>query len=73
MSHALHRHGRGIANGFHGVTHRQATDCGELVSALEGGEEEEMERQGLSRTEQLGLAVGVLVLLIGGAVAAGGG
>ena len=71
MSHALQRHGRGIAEGFHGVTHRQATDCGKLVSALEG--EEKTERQGLSRTEQIGLAVGLLVLLIGGAVAAGGG
>ena len=71
MSHALQRHGRGIADGFQGVTHRQATDCGELVSALEG--EEETKRQGLSRSEQIGLAVAVLVLLIGGAVAAGGG
>lgn len=70
MSHALQRHGRDIADGFIGVAHHQGTGCGELVSTREGEEEPPA---GLSRTEQIGLAVALLVLLIGGAVTAGGG
>lgn len=33
MSHALHHHGRNITEWFPTVTHRQGTDCGELMSA----------------------------------------
>jgi len=69
MSHALQQHGRDIAVGFRSVTHRQGTGCGEMVSTLNG---ETDTSGGLSRFEQVGLAVAVIVLLIGGAVALGG-
>lgn len=70
MSHALQQHGRDIAGGFLGVSHHQGTGCGEVVSILDSEEEAP---EGLSRTEQIGFAVGLLLLLIGGAVAVGGG
>jgi len=69
MSHTLQQHGRDIAEGFQGVSHRQGTGCGEMVSTLEG---ETDTSGGLSRFEQVGLAVALLVLFIGGAVVVGG-
>lgn len=71
MSTTLQQHGRSIGSGFSAVRHRQGAACGELVSTADG-EEPSNGEEGLSSTQQLGLALAVLVLLIGGAVAAGG-
>lgn len=69
----LQQHGRSIVGGLPAATHRQGTECGTLISMAEDEEEEETkEPEGLTTTEQIGIALAVLVLLIGGGAAIGG-
>lgn len=70
MSTTLQHHGRLIVDGFSSAEFRQGTDCGELVSSAEGTGPDE--RGGLSRRQQIGLALAILVLLVGSGVAIGG-
>lgn len=71
MSASLQHHGRSILDGFSIVEYRQGADCGELVSST--GQEEPGGEQTLSRRQQIGIALAVLVLIIGGGAAAVGG
>lgn len=69
MSTTLHQHGRSITGGFTAVEHHQGADCGELVSSTDG--EGPDDDRGLSRQQQIGIALALLVLLVGGGVAVG--
>jgi hypothetical protein len=70
MSTTLQQRGRSIGGGFPAVPHYQGADCGELISTADEAEPDD--EAGLSRREQIGLVLGLLVLLIGGGVAVGG-
>jgi hypothetical protein len=71
MSTRLQQHGRSIAGGFPTVAHHQGADCGELVATAGDGEPDG--EDGFTRGQQIGIALAVLVLIIGGGAAALGG
>ena len=71
MSTTLQQHARSIGGKFPTVAHHQGADCGELVSTAGDGEPDG--EDGLTRRQQIGIALAVLVLIVGGGAAAIGG